>query len=1144
MNSLAKRKKTALTLLTIITAVCLAAAIALSLSRQNAFAQENGDETDSSAKTPIFTYLIGDETVTDENGFIYDETANTYTYADHTKGWSAAILKSNTIGGANGFNLVKVVLVSDWSLNDRILFKDSKSNILLDLNDCKIDRQLTEAKENGYLFSVSQGSLEITDSGENGRGCLTGGNNKFSGGAIYQSGGKLTLSGGNITGNTAQEGGAVFMQSGTMIINGGSISRNEAKNGGAIIIKSESCVIMNGGTISGNYAQFAGGIYGYGGTLDISGGAIKGNSSSGSGSGIHIKVNMNIKFSGTAYLNENFSNGKFNESTGVYEQGTGTLSNFYATASLTNKIATGKLENGANIGIGLVSNAAAFTSGYGENNKDDNGIIVNPCKYFDNSTMSFVLNEEGEVQFSNKGALFWTVNGEKTENYGKAIVYSEGNVNAIGLKQGTTDVTDIIVKKDGSDEPINLSANPLTQAGTYYATATVSGIDNKTIQVKFAVVILPYELTADNTTAALMVSGWTENENGYSSPYSGTEQSVPTATVSLGATDLSADDYEMYYLINEQRTDTLVNVGEYTVVIAGKGNYTGTVFLTKNFYITPNTENEYTVTWQYYDGTKWNAISSNYDSVFTFTNEDYSKYVRIVLSTENETRYVYASGVTEYNLDKNEQQADVTPGLTVWIASEKNADIAGGEPETILNAGNYNLTLHGEPNYTVAEENKNSSICVAKYDLSNITEESTDTAEITATLDNETYNAKEKTLTLTASAVLNGNVIELGNGGVEFERIIKYVNAGGTETEVNSIVIGGAYKIYLVATGNNITGTLGVIAQVAVNKATNHVTLSGTGNWIYGTYDIQVNGISGSAAVLYDGNIAGTEQAYVYYSVNNSAGKPVNATLTRFTSLTDEVVAAMNALGAGNYTLVAEADETESYDGATNSATFNVVKATNSWLKEPSVISWEWNNYDNGFDHLIAAAKYGNADIVKTVKDANGVAIEGLTNITAVTDKVVEKLRGMSAGNYTLSVAVVETADYGGLDASVEFTVEKAENAWTTAPHLTRWVAGYYDSSETYITGAAKYGETTYTVTDAEGNEITDLAALEAGEYIITMCVAGTDNYEGITYTEKFLVFESTDLTGGEIAGVVVGGAVVFGLAVTVAVLFIKRRKL
>ena len=1206
MNSLATKRKTLTVLLAVMAAVCLAVALALTLPAEKAHAQEGNDGA-SSARTPVVTYVIGDTAVTDESGFTEETDENgyvTYTYADHAAGWSAALAKSAELYDAEtaDANLVKVRLASDWvaaaTAEGRLFLSNTKANIIFDLNNKKFDRGLSDTtaiSNTGMAMYLAGGIVEITDTSDEGGGIITGGNNTSGGGGILLAKGTLILSGGSISNNKANNGAGVYVQTGSrLILNGGTISSNKASSnggavyieggtftmnsgkinenianrGGAIYTSNSANFIMNGGTIKLNSAASHGGaVYHSGINTQINDGEISGNSvTNGIGGGIFVADITDSQFilnggkifgnsattsgggikaagiltvSGSAVVEENVLNGTINDS-GKY--GDGTLNNI----SLDKGLNVGKLEN-AKIHFSTI--ATQLRQGkigldYGANNSDKNGIAVDPNNYFiiDNSNDKLIVNADGELMFTDQGVLDWTVTGSSNNGaaiadagYGSLFTYSENTVTGIALKQGTTDIASITVTDADGQTISDLSANPLTNAGTYYATATVKGIGNVDVQVKFAIVILPYNIE-EEIKYKVTADGWNEGDGQYTATYDGNSKTAPTLTATLNGSAFADSNYSLSFLLNDATVTELKEVGEYTVVITGTGNYTGKVYVSEKFNIMPDNTRNYTVTWQYYDGKEWKNLADTDGAAFTYANADYSGLVRVVLSvTDGEIRYVYANGITEYNLAADEEGGNITHGLTVGIVKDSET--------AIVNAGEYALTLNGTPNYTVADKDKTSSVTVAKYNLANIVNGSTDTATIDAALDNTTYNALEKTLTLTASVTLSGNYVTLGTSGAEYDYVVKYINADGSETEIKAFILGGTYKIYITATGNNLTGTLGVVGTVTITQANNTVSLNGTGNWTYGTYDVQVNGITGSATYLYDGTIAGTQQTFVYYTVKNADGEAVNATLTRFTSLTDEVVKAMNALGAGKYTLIAEVDETASYAGASREIGFTVVKATNGWLKEPSVIGWEWNGYDSSFAHLVATAKYGNEKIALTVKDADGKAVSGLENFTEVTEEIVTALKALNAGNYTLSVSVADTSDYGGLEETVNFTVAKAHNDWAESPSVKAWVAGYYDATANAVKGSAKYGEVTYKITDADGNEVTDLANAEVGTYTLTMTVAGTDNYEGLTYTSTFNVFESTDLTGGEIAGIVIMSVIVAGLAAAVVVLLIKRRK-
>lgn len=1241
MNSLVTKRKALTVLLAVIAAVCLACALTISATTEKAFAQSGDGETPTE-RTPVVTYIIGDSTVTDESGFTFDEAANTYTYKDHAAGWSAALANSAELYNADeaDANLVKVQLASDWKLTNTLHIDNVKYNVLVDLNSFDIDRGLNnQSNEHSRVFYVKGCKVEITDTSSSADGKITGGYVPNDNGAgLQMASGTFILSGGNITGNYARIGGGIRLDGGEIIINGGSITKNVGTvNSGGISLNFGS-VTIHGGIISGNYSDIGGGILINAGTLKIAGGSIINNGAKNGHGGISVFNNPTIELSGTAVIKDNYTNKNFSETTENYNNGT--IANL-CIRNTSEKITVGKLEKEASIGFTL-PNVSLLTSNYSFNNTDKNGITADPSQYFipDNSSYNVILNADGEVQLTNQGALEWTVNGKEgtaidhTGYYGTVFTYLGNQITGISLKQGETQISDITVKKAGSEGSINLSANPLTDAGTYYATATVKGIGTEIVQTKFTIVILPYNLessenpnaAADGVTYTLSnTTGWTNGDGTYTNKYDGQAKTSPTASVSLNNNALTSADFTVSYLLNGEPVGELKEVGTYTVVITGTGNYTGTVYATELFIIEQNTETSYKVTWQYYDGNEWKNLADSDGAAFTYTSADYTHQVRVVLIAEGlETRYVYADGVTEYHLADGEDANDVAFDLAVGIDKD-------GET-VILTAGTYALALNGTPNYVVAEQDTTSAVTVAPYNLANIVSGSTDTANINAALNNTTYNAQAKELSLTVSFVLNGNVVNLTDA--DYDYVVKYLK-DGEEIEVEQFILGGTYKVYITSKNANFTGTPGVAGTFTINQANNRVTLNNIGNWLYGNYDERINHFEWNAAWLYDGTIAGTEQAYVYFTVM-SDGEAVNETLTRFTKITDEIKAALNALDAGNYTLLAEADETASYAGAQDTVAFEIVKATNSFVVEPSVVEWKWNGFDKNINQLFLGSVYGNNTAVKTVKDGSGNAVAGLESFVEITDEIAAKLNALDAGSYTVTVVVADTANYSGLEKTVGFTVHKADNgwdtpldiyswtwgeyaddngivgtaisggevyctitdrntgnviagyehiavgtslkdlpagsyvltgyvdesknyaaysssfnfnvykaqnAWTSLPGIQSWVAGYYDETENAVGGVAKHGTVSYKITDENGNVVTDLANAEVGKYTLTMTVEGTDNYEGLTYTATFNVFESRDLKGGEIAGITIASVVVAGLAAAVIVLLIKRRK-
>jgi hypothetical protein len=90
---------------------------------------------------------------------------------------------------------------------------------------------------------------------------------------------------------TGATNSGVYVQSGEFILGGGTISGNSAEYGGGVRIASGATFTMNSGTISGNSAEYGGGVHvASGATFTMNSGSIEGNSvsSGGNGGGVYI----------------------------------------------------------------------------------------------------------------------------------------------------------------------------------------------------------------------------------------------------------------------------------------------------------------------------------------------------------------------------------------------------------------------------------------------------------------------------------------------------------------------------------------------------------------------------------------------------------------------------------------------------------------------------------------------------------------------------------------------------------------------------------------------------------------------------------------------------------------------------------------
>lgn len=239
-------------------------------------------------------------------------------------GSTARIIRGTTLGAENYMFTVNGAL----TLN----------NICLDGNSLSVNKGLVTVSGTGNL-TVETGAIlqnsKVTNSGATNGGAvfvtggtmtMTGGTIKdnetikYGGGAIrMESGAKVTVSGGEITGNKVQNndanGGAISVRGGTLTISGGTIKDNtvsgkkaadEGSNkavGGAIYVHSSASATITGGTIQGNTVKesskaYGGAVYADGGKLTLSGGTFNGNTAATNGAGIYLTETAKLDLSG------------------------------------------------------------------------------------------------------------------------------------------------------------------------------------------------------------------------------------------------------------------------------------------------------------------------------------------------------------------------------------------------------------------------------------------------------------------------------------------------------------------------------------------------------------------------------------------------------------------------------------------------------------------------------------------------------------------------------------------------------------------------------------------------------------------------------------------------------------------------------
>ena len=143
----------------------------------------------------------------------------------------------------------------------------------------------------GSVITVTEGArLSLHDCGKG--GCVTGGKATDGGGIYVAKGAGLTLESGSISGNQANRGGGICAADGASVtVNGGEICDNSAKSGGGLFLRCEASI--QDVRICGNSAEYTGaGLYAEmaeGGSIDLNGSTIEGNTGMGHGGGVYLK---------------------------------------------------------------------------------------------------------------------------------------------------------------------------------------------------------------------------------------------------------------------------------------------------------------------------------------------------------------------------------------------------------------------------------------------------------------------------------------------------------------------------------------------------------------------------------------------------------------------------------------------------------------------------------------------------------------------------------------------------------------------------------------------------------------------------------------------------------------------------------------
>lgn len=264
----------------------------------------------------------------------------------------------------------------------------------------------------------------------------------------------------------------------------------------------------------------------------------------------------------------------------------------------------------------------------------------------------------------------------------------------------------------------------------------------------------------------------------------------------------------------------------------------------------------------------------------------------------------------------------------------------------------------------------------------------------------------------------------------------------------------------MIVGGGNVSGYHTIENAIRVTPAKNDwEVLPNVISWMYGTYSSENNVISARPVFLdnpedvkfrivarvKDGDTIRDEVIDAlsdihYYVYNDSEGRP-----TTNWNMTDDVIATLKKLNAGNYRLYASVYGSTVTDSEKNrnyqpleekSVDFTVFKGANSWEAgaEPTILGWTAGKLattdglinakpvllDEGEETILMIYRLGENGKKDTLIYSN---VHGVDASSGVDLSDINLLKGLKAGRYYLSAEVKETANYTGLKTTVLFDV-------------------------------------------------------------------------------------------------------------------------
>ena len=551
-------------------------------------------------------------------------------------------------------------------------------------------------------------------------------------------------------------------------------------------------------------------------------------------------------------------------------------------------------------------------------------------------------------------------------------------------------------------------------------------------------------VTREITVSPRSVSGATVTLNKVLEIYSGSNFA---SSIGVNSVKLVVNGVEKTLVADTDYTvsipESITNVGEYTITVTGKGNYSGTVSetftvnvrelstpsVTGGFSFVFNTEaqhptiessNYYIIKWYKNVGGNYEEITSdlenssigvgNYVAVVTLNDAHNATHTNIKWAADATTSFEYS--ITHKNIeDKTGEEFDITidhtySGLiytgnpvTDRTVTVKWGDIELGSADcditirnekgktTVLNAGTYTITVTGKGNYT-------------------------------GTRSEVTFTVGEKSI--------DGAIVTLNSSSATYENTDFYSELVASVTGVKIGTLTVTYGNVIVATD---TAGANPVTEVK-NAGTYYVIVMGTGNFegtAYATFEVKVRTVEAPEVEIPTVNVNDSSVSGYIYS--GSSQYPTVTTSEYYTikwyringddSLTEITADLANgSKNVGNYKIVIE------LNNAANQHGNNIEWAADQTTEfEYSIVAK--SIADATVTLGSTSAEYTGNDLTPTVTvTLNGKEITVTSDYTVTiknsSDETVEEI--VDAGTYTITVT--GTGNYTG---SVTRTFEVAK---------------------------------------------------------------------------------------------------------------------